>query len=168
MPSPQTQKKQIEMRDTNACSLDALDWSILRELQENARLSYAEIGRRVGLSAPAATERVRRLEESGVIAGYSARVRPERVGLPVSAFIRIRLRARSNLQEIFDLARSHEAVSECHRVTGSDDLIMRVRAASVDRLEKHLDEFLGYGQITTSIVLSSAVERRPIREQPGL
>ncbi len=145
--------------------LDELDWSILGELQENARLTYAELGRRVGLSAPAVAERVSRLETSGVIAGYGARVRPARVGLPVSAFIPIQLRA-SHLQEVFDLAGAHEAVSECHRVTGSDDVIMRVRAASVDRLEQYLDEFLDYGQITTSIVLSSAVERRPIRKQP--
>jgi Lrp/AsnC family leucine-responsive transcriptional regulator len=145
--------------------LDALDWSILRELQENARLSYAEIGRRVGLSAPAVTERVRSLEESGVIAGYGARVRPERVGRPVSAFIRLRLRA-GNLEEVVELARSHEAVSACHRVTGDDDLIMRVRATSVNRLEEHLDEFLGYGQLTTSIVLSTVVEERPLREPP--
>ncbi len=145
--------------------LDKLDWSILGELQENARLTYAELGRRVGLSAPAVADRVRALEESGVIAGYGARVRPARVGLPVSAFIRIRLRA-SNLEEIFDLARAHEAVSECHRVTGSDDIIMRVRAASVDRLQRYLDDFLGYGEITTSIVLSSAVEGRPIRQKP--
>ena len=153
------------MEDTSSCTLDSLDWSILRELQDNARLSYAEIGRRVGLSAPAVTERVRSLEESGVIAGYGARVRPEKVGLPVSAFVRLRLRA-GNLAEVFDRARSHEAVSECHRVTGGDDLIMRVRAASVDRLEEHLDAFLDDGQLTTSIVLSTAVEERPIREQP--
>jgi len=152
------------MSEPSAYPLDALDWSILEELQENARLSYAEIGRRVGLSAPAVTERVRSLEESGVIAGYGARVRPERMGLPVSAFIRMQLRA-GRLEEVVERARSHEAVSECHRVTGDDDLIMRVRASSVNRLEQHLDEFLGYGQLTTSIVLSSSVEERPIREQ---
>jgi Lrp/AsnC family leucine-responsive transcriptional regulator len=152
------------MSEPSSYPLDALDWSILEELQENARLSYAEIGRRVGLSAPAVTERVRSLEESGVIAGYGARVRPERMGLPVSAFIRMQLRA-GRLEEVVERVRSHEAVSECHRVTGDDDLIMRVRASSVNRLEQHLDEFLGYGQLTTSIVLSSSVEERPIREQ---
>ena len=152
------------MSEPSSYPLDALDWSILEELQENARLSYAEIGRRVGLSAPAVTERVRSLEESGVIAGYGARVRPERMGLPVSAFIRMQLRA-GRLEEVVERVRSHEAVSECHRVTGDDDLIMRVRASSVNRLEQHLDEFLGYGRLTTSIVLSSSVEERPIREQ---
>ena len=143
--------------------LDSLDWSILRELQDNARLSYAEIGRRVGLSAPAVTERVKAMEESGVIDGYTTRVRPEQVGLPVSAFVRIRFRG-ADVDAFFDHMRSHEAVSECHRVTGSDDVVLRVRAASVKQLEDHLDSFLDYGEITTSIILSSAVEERPIHE----
>ena len=103
--------------------------------------------------------------KTGVIAGYTTRVRPEQVGLPVSAFIRIRFHG-AGLDAFFEDVRSHEAVSECHRVTGSDDVILRVRAASVDRLEDHLDAFLDYGEITTSIVLSSAVEQRPIQE-PG-
>ena len=153
------------MDDSASQNLDSLDWSILRELQDNARLTYAEIGRRVGLSAPAVTERVKSLEESGVIAGYTTRVRPEQVGLPVSAFIRIRFHG-AGLDAFFEDVRSHEAISECHRVTGSDDVILRVRAASVDRLEDHLDAFLDYGEITTFIVLSSAVEQRPIQE-PG-
>ena len=111
------------------------------------------------------TARVKSLEESGVIAGYTTRVRPEQVGLPVSAFIRIRFHG-AGLDAFFEDVRSHETVSECHRVTGSDDVILRVRAASVDRLEDHLDAFLDYGEITTSIVLSSAVEQRSIQE-PG-
>jgi Lrp/AsnC family leucine-responsive transcriptional regulator len=152
------------MSDNGTHDLDALDWAILEELQENARLSYAEIGRRVGLSAPAVTERVKRLEESGVIGGYTTRIRPEKVGLPVAAFIRIRFHG-ADLDAFFERVRSHRAVSECHRVTGSDDVVLRLRAASVNRLEEHLDEFLDYGEITTSIVLSSAVEDRPIHKE---
>ncbi|PQJ34697.1 hypothetical protein BSZ35_08875 [Salinibacter sp. 10B] len=152
------------MSENTPYTLDSLDWAILSELQENARLSYAEIGRRVGLSAPAVTERVKSLEESGVIDGYTTRVRPEKVGLPVSAFIRIRFHG-ADLEAFFEQVRSHEAVSECHRVTGSDDIVLRLRAASVNRLEEHLDAFLDYGEITTSIVLSSAVEDRPIRKE---
>jgi len=152
------------MSENTSYTLDSLDWAILSELQENARLSYAEIGRRVGLSAPAVTERVKSLEESGVIDGYTTRIRPEKVGLPVSAFIRIRFHG-ADLETFFEQVRSHEAVSECHRVTGSDDIVLRLRAASVNRLEEHLDAFLDYGEITTSIVLSSAVEDRPIHKE---
>jgi len=152
------------MSENTSYTLDSLDWAILSELQENARLSYAEIGRRVGLSAPAVTERVKSLEESGVIDGYTTRIRPEKVGLPVSAFIRIRFHG-ADLETFFKQVRSHEAVSECDRVTARDDIVLRLRAASVNRLEEHLDAFLDYGEITTSIVLSSAVEDRPIHKE---
>jgi Lrp/AsnC family leucine-responsive transcriptional regulator len=141
--------------------LDATGWRILRILQENARVSFSEIGRQVGLSAPAVAERVRRLEEAGIIMGYHAEVDPAKVGLPILAIIRIGSTSAS-------FARCAEAVKhmpevlECHRITGSDSFYVQARAASIEHLERIIDTLQPYGETTTTLVLSSAVVRRPI------
>jgi Lrp/AsnC family transcriptional regulator, leucine-responsive regulatory protein len=140
--------------------LDPISWKILAELQKDARLSYAEVGRRVGLSTPAAAERVRRLEAGGVIQGYEARIDPRRLGLAVAAFIRIRLSGSETLaKRLTALAHQMPEVLECHRCTGDESFILKVRVESVQHLEKLIDRFTPFGMTSTSLILSSPVER---------
>jgi Lrp/AsnC family leucine-responsive transcriptional regulator len=138
--------------------LDAIGWRILDELQRDARLSYSELGARVGLSPPAVAERMRRLEEAGVITGYRAEVDPAKLGLPITAFIR----CTSPGPQVGAIARQSPEVLECHRVTGSDAFILKVVVASVAHLESLIDRLLPYGQPTTSLVLSSPLPQRAI------
>jgi Lrp/AsnC family transcriptional regulator, leucine-responsive regulatory protein len=144
--------------------LDPTAWKILSELQADARLSYSELGRRVGLSTPAVAERVRRLEDSGVIEGYEARVNPARLGLAVAAFIRIRLTGSESLaRKLTAAAGQMPEVLECHRCTGDESFILKVRVESVDDLQKLIDKLTPFGMTSTSLILSSPVERaRPL------
>jgi Lrp/AsnC family leucine-responsive transcriptional regulator len=140
--------------------MDQMDWRILSELQADARLSYSELGRRIGLSTPAAAERVRRLEDWGVIRGYAAVVDPERVGLAVGAFIRIRLAGPETLaQKLTGALAGMPEVLECHRCTGDESFILKVRVESVGQLETLIDKLTHFGATTTSLILSTPVER---------
>ena len=141
--------------------LDAVGWRILHELQHDARLSYSELGARVGLSPPAVAERMRRLEEAGVITGYRAEVDAAKLGLPITAFIR----CTSAGPQVGVMARQSPEVLECHRITGSDAFILKVVVASVAHLEAVIDRLLPYGQPTTSLVLSSPVPARGIARE---
>jgi Lrp/AsnC family leucine-responsive transcriptional regulator len=139
--------------------LDEVGWHILRELQMDARLSYAELGRRVGLSLPAVAERVRRLEEAEIIAGYHAVLNPKKIGIPVMAFIRITT-SGENYSSIIALARNLPEVVECHHLTGADSFILKVITASISHLEQLIGHLSTYGQTATSIVLSSPVTKQ--------
>jgi Lrp/AsnC family transcriptional regulator, leucine-responsive regulatory protein len=141
--------------------LDDIAWSILRELQANARISYTELGRRVGLTPPAAAERVRRMEEAGVITGYRADLDPARVGLPLTAIIRVTHRG-VNCLELGEIVAEYPEVLECHRVTGAESYIMKVALRSVDHLQELIDRLMAYGETVTSIVLSSPVRHRAV------
>jgi Lrp/AsnC family leucine-responsive transcriptional regulator len=139
--------------------LDGLAWKILAELQADARLSYAELGRRVGLSTPAAAERVRKLEDAGVIQGYTALLDPERLGLGVGAFIRIRHGGAEALaKKLTAAAAKMPEVVECHRCTGDESFILKVRVESVRHLQGLIDQLTPYGMTSTSLILSSPVE----------
>jgi len=118
------------------------------------------LGRRVGLSSPAVTERVRRLEELGVIQGYCLNLNPAALGLPLAAYVRIRPNP-GQLPQIADLAQHIPEVVECHRVTGDDCFILKVYLPSIDQLDRILDAFLLYGTTTTSLIQSSPVALRP-------
>ncbi|MBI1764153.1 MAG: Lrp/AsnC family transcriptional regulator [Acidobacteria bacterium] len=146
--------------------LDEIGWKILRELQENARISFAELGRRVNLSIPAVTERVRRLEDAGIITGYHAEVDAEKIGLPITAFIRMNI-VGDMTPRLTVLLKELPEISECHRGTGGDSFIMKVNVASVHHLERLIDRLLPFGTTTTSIVLSSPVAKRLIERQPA-
>lgn len=139
---------------------DALNMKILRELQQEPRLTMAELGRRVGLSSPAVTERVRRLEECGVIRGYRLDLDPSALGLPVTAYVRIRPNP-GQVPKIAELARGIAEVAECHRVTGEDCFILKVYLPGLDQLDRILDRFLAHGTTTTSLIQSSPVPLRP-------
>lgn len=141
---------------------DVVNLRILRELQEDPRLTMTELGRRVGLSSPAVTERVRRLEEAAVIRGYRLEIDPAALGLPIAAYVRIRPNA-GQLPKLADLARSIPEVVECHRVTGEDCFVLKVYLPSLDQLDRILDRFLLHGTTTTSLIQSSPV---PLRAPP--
>jgi Lrp/AsnC family leucine-responsive transcriptional regulator len=139
--------------------LDDIDRRLLHELQHNARVSYSELGRRVGLTPPAVAERVRRLEEGGIILGYHAQVDPGRVGLPLTAFIRVSARAASRT-ELGERVPDYPEVLEAHRVTGVDCYVLKVAVTDVSHLQDLIDRLMPFGDTVTSIVLSSPVNHR--------
>jgi Lrp/AsnC family transcriptional regulator, leucine-responsive regulatory protein len=140
--------------------LDQLNVRLLAELQRDPRLTMAELGRRVGMSSPAVTERVRRLEEAGVITGYLLEINPAALGLPIAAYIRVRP-SPGQLGRVAELAQRTPEVVECHRITGEDCFILKVHIPAVDQLDRILDRFLLYGATTTSLIQSSPVPLRP-------
>ena len=141
--------------------LDAVNRRLLAELQVDARLSLAELGRRVGLSSPAVAERLGRLEAAGVITGYHAAVDPRAVGYALAVVIRVRP-APGQLQNVADLARRTPEIAECRRITGDDCYLMTAYVRDVEHLEEVIDHFVVLGQTTTSIVQSSPVPPRPL------
>ena len=142
--------------------LDEVNQRILRVLEEDPRLSTAELARRVGMSGPAVRERMARLEEAGVIRGYLLDVDPAAVGLPVGVWVRVRP-SPGCLPKVEQLAREIGEVSECHRVSGEDCFLIRVQVPTIESLESVLDQFLLYGQTTSSFIVSTPVPARPPR-----
>ena len=140
--------------------LDAVNLRILAELRHDPRLTMSALGRRIGMSSPAVTERVRRLEETGVIRGYRLDLDPTALGLSIAAYIRIRPNA-GQLPRIAELAQQIPEVVECHRVTGEDCFVLKVYIPAIDQLDRLLDSFLLYGTTTTTIIQSSPVSLRP-------
>ena len=140
--------------------LDSLDRRILGELQRDARLRVAELGRRIGLSPPAVAERVGRLEESGVVS-FRAEVDPRALGYGICAIVRVSPQTK-NLHVIPELAREVPEVTECHRITGEDCYFMKLYLRSIDDLEPILDRFTPHGRTTTSIVHSAPIPTRPL------
>lgn len=145
----------------DAALLDDTNRRILAELQENARVSLAELGRRVGLSSPAVGERLQRLERQGVITGYRPEVDPRKLGYSLGVVIRVRP-APGQIQNVADLARATPEVVECHRITGEDCYFMKAHVRDVGHLEEVIDHFVALGQTTTSIVQSSPVPGRGV------
>ena len=141
--------------------LDAVNLRLLAELHRDPRLSMSALARRVGMSAPSVTERVQRLERSGIIAGYRMEVDPAALGLPVAAIVRIRP-GPGQLPKVAEAAAATPQVVECHRVTGEDCFVLKLHAPSIGALEEVLDRFLLFGQTTTSIVVSTPVPLRPL------
>jgi Lrp/AsnC family leucine-responsive transcriptional regulator len=140
-------------------ALDATNLRLLAELQQDARLSQAELGRRVGLSPPAVAERLGRLERDGTLTGYHAAVDPRALGFALAAIIRMRPAPRQ-IPKVAEIAQSTTEVVECHRVTGEDCFYMKVHVRTVEHLEEVIDRFTPYGQTTTSIIQSSPVQPR--------
>jgi len=141
--------------------VDRTDWRLLEELQKDGRASYADLARVVAMSPSAVAERVRRLEESGVIAGYRATVDPERVGLGVMAFVRLRY-PTGNYRPFHALLDSTPAIVEAHHVTGEDCFVLKVVARSMRHLEEVTGRIAGLGSVTTSVVYSSPLTGRAI------
>ena len=139
------------LHDTNLRLLD--------ELPRDARLSIAELGRRVGLSSPAVAERIKRLESERVITAYRTEISPRALGLSLGVIIRIRPNPRQ-LADVAQLARDTPEVVECHRVTGDDCYVMTAYVRDVEHLELVIDQFAAYGQTTSAIMQSAPVSRR--------
>ena len=158
-------------RDANAYEanlLDPINLQLLKLLQEDGRLSVAELGRRISMSAPAVAERVQRLERAGVITGYHAEIDPRRLGYPIAAIVRVRP-SPGQLQKIPEIARETPKVAECYRITGEDCYLMKLHLRAIEDLEELLDLFTPYGLTTTSIIHSAPVPRRgPVLSGDGV
>jgi Lrp/AsnC family leucine-responsive transcriptional regulator len=138
---------------------DDINRQILYLIQEDARMPYAEIGRRVGLTAPSVAERIHRMEEIGIISGYHAAINLEKVGLPVTVYIQVTSgNGRCDLIERF--ADQNPAVSECYCITGDRDILIKASFGSLGDLEQMVQQLLRYGRVSTSVVLSTYRERR--------
>jgi Lrp/AsnC family transcriptional regulator, leucine-responsive regulatory protein len=140
--------------------LDETGWHLLQELQQQARLSYSELGQRVGLTPPAVAERMRKMEQAGIIAGYRTEINTAAIGLPITAIIRMSSPAGQSCSRFAGIPGDSPQVLECYHVTGNDGLIMKVAASSVKHLESLINRLSMHGQVTTSLVLSTPVSRR--------
>ena len=139
--------------------MDSAGWHLLEALQEDARLSYTELGQRVGLSAPAVAERVRRMEEAGIITGYHAEINRNKLGFPITAIIRMSNFPGDPCNRFTTRIQNLPEVLECSRVTGEDSMVIKVMASSVEHLETLIDHLAEQANITTSMVLSTPVKR---------
>ena len=144
-----------------SAELDDTDWRLLEALQADGRASYADLGRLVGLSPSAVTERVRRLEEARVITGYTAQVDPEALGLTITALVRLRY-PHGNYRPFRDLLATTPEIGEAHHVTGDDCFVLTVLARSMRHLEEVTGRIAGLGAVTTSVVYSTPLARRPV------
>jgi len=149
-------------------SIDRVDEMILEHLIADSRTSIAELARRVTLSAPSVAERIKRLEEAGVIKGYTLEISPEAIGLPLTIWLRIRP-LPGELKRVAEIIKAHPQIVECDRITGDDCYIARAHVASVADLETMIDKFTQCAATNTSLVQSSPVERRlpPIIRNTG-
>ena len=140
-------------------ALDATDVRILNALVDDARTSIADLARSVGLSPPSVSERIKRLEEVGVIEGYTLTINPKALGLPITAWLRIRP-IPGQLQMVAEILRGLPEIVECDRITGEDCFVARAHVQSVEELEKLIDQVIPYAMTNTSIIQSSPVKRR--------
>jgi Lrp/AsnC family leucine-responsive transcriptional regulator len=144
--------------------MDPINRRILDELQQDGRVSLAELARRLQISPPTVAERLSRLESASVIRGYHADVDPAAAGFALSVIIRIRPAPRQ-LHKIAELAPRLPEIVECHRITGDDCFLVRAHVRDVTHLEELIDQLAIYGDTTTSIIQSSPVPRRGIAVQ---
>lgn len=139
--------------------VDATDARILAALHDNARVSIADLARLIGLSAPSVSERLKRLEEAGVVTGYRAAIDPAALGLRISAWLRIRP-VPGQLRKVISVLQAMPEIVECDRITGEDCFLARAHVRSVEDLEALIDEIIPYATTSTSIIQSSPVPRR--------
>ncbi len=142
--------------------IDKLNWKILRCLQENARLSNAEIGRRVGVSSPAVSERIKKMEDLGLIEGYKAIVSPFEVGYQLKAIITLRA-FMGKLKPFLEKVKTYDEVVNCYRITGNENIVMEVVLKNQKHLESFIDQLIVYGESKTQIVLSDVVKQKEIK-----
>lgn len=141
--------------------LDAVAWKMIEALQRNARISFAELGRKVGLSTPAAAERVRRLQEIGVITGYHAALDVTKLGLPIRVLVRLTIHGGDlQISRTITAIRELHEISRCHRITGAESFVIEADVVSIRHLEALIDRLSSLGATSTSTVLSSPVQRR--------
>lgn len=144
--------------------LDRLNWEILDILQHNARLSFSDIGRKVGLSSPAVAERVKKMEDTGVIKGYKAQVAYNKTGHQLKAVITLRA-FMGRLKPFLEKVREFKEVINCYRITGNENIIMEVVLYDQAHLEEFIDKLITYGETKTHIILSNVVEQGPVKRR---
>jgi Lrp/AsnC family transcriptional regulator, leucine-responsive regulatory protein len=150
----------MDLQIARELAADPVNVQLLAELQRDPRISMSALGRAIGLSAPATSERFRRLREAGVITGFGVEIDPRALGFPVAAWVRVRP-GPGMLPKIAALAQETPEVTECHRITGDDCFLLKVYARGVTEFEEVLDRILLYGQTASSIIQSSPVPPRP-------
>ncbi|KRO66744.1 MAG: ArsR family transcriptional regulator [Cryomorphaceae bacterium BACL21 MAG-121220-bin10] len=142
--------------------MDALNKKILQRLQANARQSHVEIGRQVGISSPAVNERIKKMEDAGIIKGYRTEVSPFECGYQLKAIITLRA-FMGKLKPFLDKVKQFEEVVNCYRITGNENIVLEVVLANQKHLEQFIDELIVYGETKTQIVLSKVVDNNPIK-----
>jgi Lrp/AsnC family transcriptional regulator, leucine-responsive regulatory protein len=147
-----------------AVNLDEVDWQILSILQMEARISFKELGQRIGLTGTAIAERVRKLEDEGIIESYSIKLNREKIGLPVLAFFKLRVQVE-HCKRLQELAIALPEIIEAHRVVGNEHYILKVILPSMQHLETVMEKFLQLGAVDVSIILSTTVADKSIQKQ---
>jgi Lrp/AsnC family leucine-responsive transcriptional regulator len=144
-------------------SIDSLNWKILKCLQRNARMSNAEIGRRVGVSSPAVSERIKKMEDAEIIQGYTTFVSPFEVGYQLKALITLRA-FMGMLKPFLEKVKTYDEVVNCYRITGNENIVMEVVLKNQKHLEIFIDQLISYGETKTQIVLSHVVKHSEIKQ----
>ncbi|MAP54174.1 Lrp/AsnC family transcriptional regulator [Altibacter sp.] len=142
--------------------IDTLSWKILKCLQTNARQSNADIGRQVGISSPAVSERIRKMEDAGIIHGYKTVVSPFETGYQLKAIITLRA-FMGKLKPFLEKVKTYDEVLNCYRITGNENIVMEVVLKNQKHLESFIDQLISYGETKTQIVLSHVVANNAIR-----
>lgn len=143
-------------------NIDHLNLKILKCLQENARQSNAEIGRQVGISSPAVSERIKKMEDLGVIQGYSTLVSPFEIGYQLKALITLRA-FMGKLKPFLEKVKTYDEVVNCYRITGDENFVMEVVLKNQKHLEQFIDQLIAYGETKTQIVLSHVVKQKALK-----
>lgn len=143
-------------------SIDSLNWKILKCLQQNARMSNAEIGRRVGVSSPAVSERIKKMEDAEIIQGYTTFVSPFAVGYQLKALITLHA-FMGMLKPFLEKVKTYDEVVNCYRITGNENIVMEVVLKNQKHLETFIDQLISYGETKTQIVLSHVVKHSEIK-----
>ncbi|NND62056.1 MAG: Lrp/AsnC family transcriptional regulator [Flavobacteriaceae bacterium] len=142
--------------------IDALNWKILNHLQANARQSNAEIGRQVGISSPAVSERIKKMEDAGIINAFYTEVSPFECGYQLKAIVTLRA-FMGKLKPFLDMVKKYDEVLNCYRITGNENIVMEVVLKNQKHLETFIDQLIVYGETKTQIVLSQVVNHNPIK-----
>ncbi|HNQ27773.1 MAG TPA: Lrp/AsnC family transcriptional regulator [Aquaticitalea sp.] len=143
-------------------NIDSLNWKILKCLQTDARQSNAEIGRKVGISSPAVSERIKKMEDAGVIRGYHAHIAPIEAGYQLKAIITLRV-FMGMLKPFLDKVKTYDEVLNCYRITGNENIVMEVVLKNQKHLESFIDKLIAYGETKTQIVLSHVVSYNDVK-----
>ena len=141
--------------------IDTLNRKILKHLQQNARLSNAEIGRKIGLSSPAVNERIKKMEDAGIITAYHTEVSPFECGYQLKAIITLRA-FMGKLKPFLQTVKQYDEVLNCYRITGNENIVMEVVLKNHNHLESFIDQLISYGETKTQIVLSQVVENNEV------